>query len=113
MVHGKFNLALVSEIISSFFAMCLTSRCECSLPPRRPAEETSAGGGGGRGRAGGEGPPPSPEYRLYGVLVHQGLSAHSGHYYAFVQAPGTCPLLWLRSRASTRVRNIKPHRLET
>lgn len=72
-------------------AMCTTSRGDCSLLLRRPAEELSAGGGGGR--AGGDGSPPSPEYRLYGVLVHQGLSAHSGHYYAFVQAPGTCPLL--------------------
>lgn len=29
----------------------------------------------------------SAEYKLYGVLVHRGLSANSGHYYAFVQAP--------------------------
>lgn len=29
----------------------------------------------------------SPEYRLYGMLVHQGLTAQSGHYYSFVQAP--------------------------
>lgn len=27
------------------------------------------------------------EYELYGVLVHQGHSMHSGHYYCFVKAP--------------------------
>ncbi len=26
-------------------------------------------------------------YDLYGVLVHQGHSMHSGHYYCFVKAP--------------------------
>ena len=29
--------------------------------------------------------PPVP-YQLYAVLVHQGHSVHSGHYYAFVRA---------------------------
>jgi ubiquitin C-terminal hydrolase len=31
--------------------------------------------------------PQHAEYNLYGVLVHQGGSCHSGHYYAFVKAP--------------------------
>ena len=29
--------------------------------------------------------PPKP-YQLYGVLVHQGHSVHSGHYFCFVRA---------------------------
>lgn len=51
----------------------------------RPTEPADSGSG-----VDGEGGPTTPEYCLYGVLVHQGLSAQSGHYYAFVQAPGAC-----------------------
>ena len=29
---------------------------------------------------------PPKLYQLYGVLVHQGHSVHSGHYYCFVRA---------------------------
>lgn len=29
---------------------------------------------------------PPQLYQLYGVLVHQGHSVHSGHYYCFVRA---------------------------
>lgn len=29
----------------------------------------------------------APLYELYGVVVHQGLTCHSGHYYSFVKAP--------------------------
>lgn len=30
--------------------------------------------------------PRNTKYRLYGVLVHEGHSTHSGHYYAFIRA---------------------------
>ncbi|KAK9812834.1 hypothetical protein WJX72_004482 [[Myrmecia] bisecta] len=30
---------------------------------------------------------PSPDYSLSGVLVHDGFSAHAGHYYTCVRAP--------------------------
>ena len=30
---------------------------------------------------------PPVNYELYGVLVHQGFSVHSGHYFAYVKAP--------------------------
>ncbi len=31
---------------------------------------------------------PTPLYRLYGVLVHQGEKASSGHYYAYLRLHG-------------------------
>ena len=40
----------------------------------------------------------SPQlYQLYGVLVHQGHSVHSGHYYCFVRAANG---LWLLAGVS-------------
>uniref|UniRef100_A0A1D2A1N1 Ubiquitin carboxyl-terminal hydrolase n=2 Tax=Auxenochlorella protothecoides TaxID=3075 RepID=A0A1D2A1N1_AUXPR len=42
------------------------------------------GAGAGGGRGGARGPLP---YDLYAVLVHQGHSVHSGHYFCFVKAP--------------------------
>ena len=38
------------------------------------------------------------EYDLYGVLVHQGHSMHSGHYFCFVKAPNG---VWNRMDDST------------
>ena len=38
------------------------------------------------------------DYDLYGVLVHQGHSMHSGHYYCFVKAPNG---MWNRCDDST------------
>lgn len=48
----------------------------------RTARGGQAGGGAGDGR-----PRGSLLYDLYAVLVHQGQSVHSGHYYACVKAP--------------------------
>jgi len=44
-----------------------------------PALSDAAAAAGARGAA------PPPPYDLHGVLVHQGASAHSGHYFAFVK----------------------------
>ena len=38
------------------------------------------------GHAHGDATPPRP-YELYAVLVHEGGSLHSGHYYAYVKPP--------------------------
>ena len=51
-------------------------------------------------------------YELYGVLVHQGHSMHSGHYYCFVKAPNG---VWNKMDDSTvgQARSRSVHRMDT
>lgn len=42
-------------------------------------------------------------YKLHGVLVHQGSTSHSGHYYSYVRAPNNS---WYRADDS-KVNNVQ------
>jgi ubiquitin carboxyl-terminal hydrolase 36/42 len=34
--------------------------------------------------------PPSCKYKLYGVLIHEGIAMNSGHYYSYIKGPNNC-----------------------